>query len=198
MATAARLSTGTVHSFDLHLQSRLPAIGDWQVTALRLAAVLCPLVLHDGEDHVLFVVRPDTLRQHAGQIAFPGGMREGDESIEAAARRECREEIGVADSAIHVLGGLPPRESSSGILVHGVVARLQPVALRHDPREVARVLYVPLAQLRDPSRWQQRPPPHTATGKQPRTSPHFPFGDELLWGLTARFVRDLVAVLQQP
>ena len=177
------------------LRARLPAIGDWQPTALRHAAVLCPLVVHDGEDHVLFVVRPTTLRQHGGQIAFPGGMRDPGESIEATARRECREEIGVADAAIEVLGALPPRESSSGILVHAVVARLQPVVLRPDAREVVRTLHVPLAQLRDGSRWHEKPPPGGATGNQPRTSPHFTFGDELLWGLTARFVRDLVAHL---
>lgn len=178
------------------LRTRLPAVGDWQATAMRHAAVLCPLVQRDGEDHVLFVVRPQHLRQHAGQIAFPGGMRDGNESIEAAARRECREEIGVTDDAITVLGGLGARESSSGILVHAVVARLQPVPLRPDAREVVRVLHVPLAELQDESRWHDRPPPGGATGSQPRTSPHFPFGDELLWGLTARFVRDLLAVLR--
>lgn len=178
------------------LRARLPAIGDWQPTALRHAAVLFPLVARDGADQVLFVVRPTTLRQHAGQIAFPGGMRDGDETIEATARRECREEIGVADDAVEVLGALPARESSSGILVHAVVARLQPVALRPAAREVVRVLHVPLAELRDATRWHDRPPPGGATGLQPPHSPHFPFGDELLWGLTARFVRDLVAQLR--
>jgi 8-oxo-dGTP pyrophosphatase MutT (NUDIX family) len=185
-----------VSSLDDLLRARLPALGDWQDTPLRRAAVLCPLVAHAGEDHLLFVVRPTTLREHAGQIAFPGGMRNGDESIEATARRECREEIGVPDDAIDVLGALPARESSTGILAHALVARLQPVQLRPDAREVERVLYVPLAHLRDDARWQEKPPPGTATGHQPRTSPHFVFADDLLWGLTARFVRDLVRALE--
>lgn len=180
------------------LRQRLPAIGDWQPTPMRSAAVLCPLVLHRGEEHVLFVARPADQRQHAGQIAFPGGMREGYETVEATARRECREEIGVHDDALTVLGGLGARESSTGILAHAVVARLQPVPLTPDPREVVRVLHVPLAELRDDARWHERPPPGGATGKQPHTSPHFPFGDELLWGLTARFVRDLVDLLRAP
>lgn len=182
-------------SLDELLRARLPTAGDWQPTALRRAAVLCPLVVHGGADHVLLVVRPATLRQHASQIAFPGGMRSGDETIEATARRECREEIGVTDDAIAVLGALPARESSSGILVHALVARLAPVPLRPDVREVDRVLHIPLAALRDDARWQEKPPPGTATGNQPRTSPHFVFGDDLLWGLTARFVRDLVRAL---
>ena len=180
---------------DALLRERLPPIGDWQPTSLRLAAVLCPLVTIDGCDHVLLVVRPASLRQHAGQIAFPGGMRDGSETVAATARRECREEIGVADAAIDLLGGLGVRTSSSGILVHGVVARLQPGLLRPDPGEVERVLQVPLRELTDAGRWQELPPPPGATGSQPVTSPHFCFGSERIWGLTGRFLRDLTARL---
>ena len=171
-------------------------IGNWQPTSLRLAAVLCPLVTIDGCDHVLLVVRPASLRQHAGQIAFPGGMREDGETIDATVRRECREEIGVDDAAITLLGELGVRESSSGILVHAVVARLADVPLQPDAREVAAVLHVPLCELLDEARWSERPPPGGATGNQPRLSPHFPFGPHLMWGLTGRFVRDLIAVLR--
>ena len=177
------------------LRARLPKVGEWLPTQQRRAAVLCPLVQHDGRDHVLLLVRPADARQHAGQIAFPGGMRDGAESVEATARRETREELGIDDAAIDVLGGLGWRESSGGIQVHAVVARLRPVALRPAADEVVRVLHVPLTDLCDDARWQEKPPPFGATGKQPRHSPHFVFGDELLWGLTARFVRDLVAVL---
>ncbi|HEX5054045.1 MAG TPA: CoA pyrophosphatase [Planctomycetota bacterium] len=184
-------------TIDELLRERLPAPGSWSSTPLRLAAVLCPVVAHDGEDHLLFAVRPASLRQHAGQIGFPGGMRTGDEEPIACALRECEEEIGVPASAVTVLGGLPPRESSSGILVHCVVGRVLPVVLQPDPAEVERVLHVPLRRLLDPSLWQERTPPRTATGHQPRTSPHFEFGRELLWGLTARFVRDLAARLAQ-
>jgi 8-oxo-dGTP pyrophosphatase MutT (NUDIX family) len=122
-------------------------------------------------------------------------MRNGDESPVATALRECAEEIGVAPDPAAVLGELPPRESSTGIHVHCVVARLPSTELVPDPREVVRVLRVPLAELADDARWQERPPPFGAPGRQPRTSPHFRFGDELLWGLTARFVRDLLQAL---
>lgn len=194
-ARGAAAKLRRVPAVDELLRARLGPIGPWQPSALRLAAVLCPLVEADGADHLLFVARPEDQRQHAGQLAFPGGMRSGDESVLATALRETEEEIGVPAPAITVLGGLGPRPSSSGILVHTAVARLQPVALRPDPREVVRVLTMPLALLRDASRWHERPPPGGATGAQPRTSPHFEFGGELLWGLTARFVRDLVAML---
>lgn len=182
-------------TLDELLRQRLPAPGPWQPSHLRLAAVVCPIVQHDGRDHLLFAVRPEGLRRHGGQIGFPGGMRHGDEDPVACALRECHEEIGVPAAAVHLLGMLPPRESSSGILAHCLVARLDPVPLVPDPREVVRVLFAPLAELRDAARWSERAPPPFATGYQPRLSPHFEIGDDLLWGLTARFVRDLVAQL---
>jgi len=183
---------------DALLRQRLPPIGAWQPTALRHAAVLCPLLTHAGRDHVLLLVRPDSLRQHAGQIGFPGGMREADETIADTARRECHEEIGVGSDRIALLGGLGVRGSSSGILVHGIVARLQPGPLQPAPREVARVLLVPLDELIDPSRWHELPPPGGATGNQPRASPHFLFGTDRIWGLTGRFVQDLLTHLGAP
>ncbi|MBL9078608.1 MAG: CoA pyrophosphatase [Planctomycetes bacterium] len=184
------------NDLDALLLQRLPEPGPWLSTELRLAAVVCPIVARDGRDHLLFAVRPEGLRQHAGQIGFPGGMRHGDEDPIACALRECHEEVAVPRDAVRVLGMLPPRESSSGILVHCLVARIEPVPLVPDPREVVRVLHVPLADLRDETRWRERTPPPTATGYQPRISPHFEIGSDLLWGLTARFVRDLVARLR--
>lgn len=182
---------------DARLRARLsPASGGWSPTELPLAAVLCPLVERGGVDHVLFVARPHELRSHAGQIAFPGGKRDGDEEPVATALRECREEIGAPESAVSLLGRLPPRTSSSGLSVHCLVGRLADVPLQPAPGEVARVLYVPLADLRDDARWEERQPPRQASGRLPPISPHFEFGGELLWGLTARFVRDLAAALR--
>ena len=186
-------------TLDERLRQRLPLPGPWLSTQLRLAAVVCPIVVKDGRDHVLFVARPAGQKQHPGQLAFPGGMKQGDEDPIACALRECHEEVGVPATAVTVLGILPPRESSSGILVHCVVGRLAPVELRPDPREVDRVLHVPLRELQDTARWADRAPPASATGNQPRTSPHFEFTEggrgELLWGLTGRFVHDLVGRL---
>jgi 8-oxo-dGTP pyrophosphatase MutT (NUDIX family) len=182
-------------TLDELLRERLEAVGSWQPTALRLAAVLCPIAGEPGDESLVFAVRPADLRQHAGQIGFPGGMRTGDEDPVACALRECEEEIGVPPAAVHVLGGLPPRESSSRILVHCLVGRLDDVPFTPDPREVVRVLTIPLRELRDDARWHERTPPQSATGYQPRTSPHFESGEDLLWGLTARFVRDFVTRL---
>lgn len=179
---------------DADLRARLPAAPtDWAPTALRLAAVLVPWFRRDDADFVLFTVRRRDLRQHAGQISFPGGMRSADEGPVACALRESAEEVGLPAAGVTVLGGLAPRISSSGILVHAVVARIpDPVALCIDPNEVERLLAIPWALLREPSRWQALPPPHGGPGP---ISPHFAFGGDLVWGLTGRFVQDLVQAL---
>jgi 8-oxo-dGTP pyrophosphatase MutT (NUDIX family) len=181
-----------VFDLDSYLQRVLPAPGDWLPTGLRRAAVLCPIVVHEGCDHVLFVMRPNGSHQHAGQIGFPGGMHEADESPLQTASRECFEEVGTPPEAIQPLGELPPRESTSMIHVHCVVARVATFDLSLDTREVERVIRMPLADLQRDDRWQQKPPPVPTPGQQPRTGPHFKFGDDLVWGLTARFLRDLV------
>jgi 8-oxo-dGTP pyrophosphatase MutT (NUDIX family) len=174
----------------------LPVPETWERTTLRLAAVLLPLFERTGEDHVLFTVRPDHLPAHPGQISFPGGAREGDEGPLSCALRECSEELGLEVEAITVLGGLPSRQSSSGFRVHPLVGRIpDPASLRPDPAEVARLLAVPLAQLRVESAWEDRQPPPDATGRRPPPSPHFASGSDVVWGLTGRIAWDFVIAL---
>jgi 8-oxo-dGTP pyrophosphatase MutT (NUDIX family) len=177
---------------DTRLRQRLAPVPDnYASTTLRLAAVVCPLLHQVGHDHVVLVEKQPHLRQHAGQIAFPGGMREGSELPAATARRECAEELGLPEAALSLLGGLGQRPSSSGILVHALVGRLDRPPATPDAAEVARLHSVPLAWLRDPGRWREGPNP---TGRgQP--GPQFELEGALLWGLTARFLRDLLALL---
>jgi 8-oxo-dGTP pyrophosphatase MutT (NUDIX family) len=177
----------------------LPAARAWQPDATRRAAVLAPLVAVAGVDSLLFVVRADTLRLHPGQIGFPGGADAGDADPIACALRETHEEVGVAPDAVAVLGSLPVLVSSSGFHVHCVVGRVPADArLRLDAREVARTLLVPLRELRDPQRWEERGPPPPVPPGTHRKSPHFAAGADLIWGLTGRFTATLVAALRAP
>lgn len=175
------------------LAPRLDPLGDWVAEDRRRAAVLCLLHERAGILRMLFVARPLSMPTHPGQVAFPGGGEAPGEAPVATALRETREELAVAVDAITVLGQLPPRTSSSGYLVHCIVARLGACELRPDPREVDALLDEPLHDLLDDSRWSERTPPADASGRQPPTSPHYRLGDRWLWGLTARFVRDLTA-----
>jgi len=175
----------------------LPPPRQFEATPLRLAAVLVPIFLRDGADWLLFTVRRGDLQAHAGQIAFPGGMREGSEDPITCALREAHEEIGVQPEEVTVLGGLPSRDSSSQIRVHVVVGRIgDPSQLRAEPREVERLLAVPWAELRQETRWQQQTPPLPPGAAALRPSPHFQVGADVIWGLTGRITFDLVNALR--
>ena len=188
-----------MRALDEHLREQLAAVADWPPTELRRAAVLCPILPHGEppQDHLLFVMRPQNGNVHAGQIAFPGGKVEGCERPVDTALRECREEVGLPEQLVTPLGELAPRTSTSSFHVHCIVGRVQPFEPRPDAREVERVLLVPLRELRDASRWRELPPPLPTTAEQPPTSPHFAFGADTIWGLTGRFVRELVDCIKE-
>jgi 8-oxo-dGTP pyrophosphatase MutT (NUDIX family) len=122
----------------------------------RRAAVLIAFAEHPahGPD-VLLVERASTLREHAGQVAFPGGgVDPGDADDVAAALREAEEETGLAPAGVVPLAVLPRLHlPPSGFLVTPVVAHwARPVAVRAvDPGETAAVVRVPLAELADPA-----------------------------------------------
>ncbi len=157
------------------------------------AAVLAPLILRHGVDYLLFTERRDDLAQHAGQISFPGGMREGCETPRDCALREAEEEIALPASAVEILGALPPRSSRTGFLVQIMVARVSAaVTLRPDPKEVERIIEIPVRDLLDRERWTWPPAPSPDGSTRP---PCFPIGSKFLWGLTGRFTLDLIARL---
>lgn len=183
---------------DERLSSSLPPVDlPWQKTTLRRAAVLAPIVARAGVDHVLFLVRSANLRQHAGQVSFPGGADDGDETPWSCALRETEEEIGVARELVVPLGSLTTATSSSNFRVHCLVARLPDDAvLRLDAGEVARAMFVPLAELLDPSRWYEKAPPQQPDGRTFPPSPHFDHDGAVIWGLTGRFCSLLLAALR--
>jgi 8-oxo-dGTP pyrophosphatase MutT (NUDIX family) len=164
----------------------------------RPAAVLILIGAAADGPEILFVERASTLRTHAGQIAFPGGARDrGDADLATTALREAHEETGVDPRGIEVLGSLPPAHVSvSGFDVTGVVGwwrTVSPVGVA-DPREVASVEMVSVAELTRPD--------HRALVHHPSgyTGPAFEAAGHLIWGLTAHLVDGVLdlAGWQQP
>lgn len=158
------------------------------------AAVLFPIVLHGDEPSVLLTQRNADLRDHPGQISFPGGrVEQQDGSPAETALREATEEIGLDPAGVEVVGYLPTYRTITGFRVTPVVATVAPpLVLRPDPDEVAEVFEVPLSHLLDPANHQR----HTAqfNGK-PRDFYAVPYGDRFIWGATAGIILGLARLL---
>lgn len=154
------------------------------------AAVLVGLVPREEGTQVLLTRRTDALRQHGGQVSFPGGRIEPDDAdAVAAALRETHEEIGVGARQIRPLGFLDPLATITGYRVQPVVALLASdyIALP-DPNEVADVFEVPLAFLLDPANLAT----HTLDFRgRPREVFEYRYPAQRIWGATASMLYNL-------
>jgi len=190
-----------------------PRLGDdpaWRVAVDELpgtgvpAAVLAALFEEDGEARVLLTRRAAHLRDHRGEVSFPGGRLDDGESPEDGARREAAEEVGLDPAAVDVVGRLSPLSTLSS------QARITPVvgvlaarpAVRPNPHEVEHVFDVSLAELAADGvfreeRWLRpgRPPAHVrhhlgADGSFPVW--FFELPHDTVWGATARVLVELL------
>lgn len=158
--------------------------------ALTPAAVLVPIVLHGEDPTVLLTQRTAHLRDHAGQISFPGGRVEAaDAGAVDTALREAAEEVGLPPATIEVIGFLPDYRTGTGFRVTPVVGFVRPpLRLQPDPFEVAEAFEVPLAFLLDPANrrrheifWRGRRRRYFA----------MPYGERFIWGATAGIIVSL-------
>ena len=166
--------------------------------ALRPAAALLLIYPQHDEWYVPLTVRASRLRHHTGQVSLPGGrLDHPGETIEQAALREAQEEIGVGPDEVEILGRLTPVPIAvSAHVLHPVVgvARQRP-AFAAATHEVARLIELPVARLKEPGvvRSEQRLRPLSPQVMQ--TVPYFDVGGARIWGATAMVLAEFIALL---
>jgi 8-oxo-dGTP pyrophosphatase MutT (NUDIX family) len=180
--------------------------GDGRVFARREpvpAAVLVPLVKRPSGLSVLLTRRTEHLRDHAGQISFPGGRSEPDDADAAGtALRETEEEVGLDRRNVEVIGELPPYATVTSYVVTPVVAMVTPpFDVKLDAHEVAEAFEVPLAFLMTPAHHRRHLFAFDGGQHQFLSMPWRGAGDDgiereyFIWGATAAMLRNLYRFL---
>ncbi len=157
---------------------------------LKDAAVLVPVIDDGDEARVIFTQRTKTLRNHSGQISFPGGGIDAqDRSPEEAALRETEEEIGMSRRFVETVGRMPDYISGTGFRIKPVLAVVRPgFTLTPNPAEVDEVFEVPLSFLMNPANHSRGS--RMFQGRE-RFFYEMPYGERYIWGITAGIVRSI-------
>jgi 8-oxo-dGTP pyrophosphatase MutT (NUDIX family) len=160
------------------------------------AAVLAGLVPRPQGTQVLLTRRTETLRNHGGQVGFPGGRVDKlDRNVLATALRESNEEIALGAGQVQALGYLEPFVTITGFRVTPVVAVIDPAFIaRPQPSEVAEVFEVPLDYLMDPANLREVAFEH---GGRPRHVLEYSWPGQRIWGATAAILYNLRRRLEQ-
>lgn len=161
---------------------------------LTPAGVLAPLFFKEGAAHLLFTQRTFTLKDHRGQISFPGGVRQSeDQDLRATALRETEEEIGLEAREVEVLGALPPLATITGYRITPFVGLIpHPYDFHPNPLEVRRLLLLPLEGFFAAARWSSGE--YHYKGRITRVC-YWRLNREVIWGATARILLNLLALL---
>jgi len=168
------------------------------VDASRVSsAVLIPIYYKEGEYYILFTKRTETVKDHKGQISFPGGAyEEQDETLFNTALRECAEEIGLGVEMVELLGELDDmRTTTSNYIISPFVAAIPwPFPLRVAPREVDEIIEVPISALLDKGSLRQET--EVIDGQViPKYEYHYQ--GKVIWGATARILNQFLDIVSQ-
>jgi nudix motif 8 len=192
--------TSIPHDFDDDERARIAA--RLRGTAVRRlsvdgprASVLVPLCRRGGAPAVLFTKRTETVGTHKGQVSFPGGRRDPEDSDDVAcALRELEEELGIPAARVDVIGVFHEVMSITSVRVTPVIGWLGDVerlALVPAPAEIDAVFTLTLAELVHPEKREVR---QLGT----RRAPFFTAGPHPVWGLTAfildEIMRDVLGI----
>ena len=163
---------------------------------LKPAGVLIPVRRHDTGLTVLLTKRSADLKHHAGQVSFPGGrMEETDADIEVTALRETREEVGIAEEQVAIIGYLETMPTVTGYAVTPVIGLLDGLLdLEIDRTEVEYTFEVPLSFLLDPA--NQRLVQREWQGLS-FSMVEFHFDGQRIWGATAQMLMRFINIIKK-
>lgn len=161
----------------------------------RNSSVLVPIISWKDELEVLLTLRTQSIN-HGGQLSFPGGGKEGEETIIETALREAQEEIGLSRKGVHVVGQLTPLYvGHSDNMVTPVVAFLeQEQTFTPNPNEVDEIISVPISKLVQEQNlveenWDLRGTPYRV--------PFWDIHRVPLWGATAMMLNELIELYKE-
>ena len=153
----------------------------------REAAVLVPVIERESGPHLLFTKRSEDLRDHPGQMSFPGGGREPqDEDRYATALREANEEIGLRSEEATFVGQLDDIRTVTDYSISPFVVRIADRRYEPDLREVAEIAVLPIAALTDPANHEYEHREHPYYGEI--VIHYFHVNGYTVWGATGRIV----------
>jgi len=159
------------------------------------SAVLVPLFFKNGQLQVLFTQRSMEVKDHKGQISFPGGRwEEEDRNLLSTALRETEEELGIPPDSVEVLGELGDLVTPTHYHVTPFVGIIpHPFGYRLNQQEISGVIEVPLEHLLEPQNLRLE---RGAFFNSQTEMPYFQFKQHVIWGATGRITRELVELIQ--
>lgn len=151
------------------------------------AAVLCPLYIKDDTLKILFIKRSRTLRNHKGEISFPGGVKDSsDISLSATSIRETEEEIGVKKSDITIFGALDEVYTSTGFLVSPFIGTIPyPYDFSLSDNEVERLINLAVEDFLRPENEINF---YYFNGRQLSSQRAYRISGHTIWGATAKIM----------
>jgi len=198
----------TIKDFEDTFRDREPQ----PIGAYQYYSVLIPLVEKDGEPHILYEVRAESLSRQPGEVCFPGGRIENGESAEECAVRETSEELNIKPSDIRIIAEMDFLHTYSNFTLYsliGVIDYEVVAGITVNPAEVKEIFLVPVSFL------AENEPEIYCFDVLPNIGPDFPYqkinhdngynwrkgksavpiyryGERVIWGLTARITNHLI------
>lgn len=201
----------TIKDFEDALRDREPkSIGIYQYYS-----VLVPLVEKNGEPHILYEVRAESMRMQPGEVCFPGGRIEDGESAEECALRETSEELNIRQSDIRIIAQMDFLHTYSNFTLYsflGVIDYDIFSGIQVNPDEVKEVFLVPVSFFaeNEPETYYYDVLPNIGPDfpydkinlpngynwrKGKSTVPIYRYENRAIWGLTARITNHLIDLI---